>query len=560
MSFVGLRIAGTVAVLSILGAIGVTVLWYSTEHAERSTRAELEEDVSARAEAGRLALVAILEADAESEKRDAALFEAKKNAASARAKELVALAQSTADLSAIPLAPGEQLQLAASAIEEPNRALAVGPVLVDSQRVVARVSYDAAPQKNAALGRALGAIVNLGETPEPVNPLASQLPILVLATMFTALLAMFFAYLRLGRPIAETLERARALAHGDTAKRADETRGSRDAREIARAMNALVDRAERLKVQGRAARDEDLSALVRAVEDLARGELGGEMPRVGEPLEPLARAIHRASADLVERIRTLRQLSLELATRAAEIAPSAKKIGAASLEQAEALAGIGTSAGEAAVEVKNARDRLGSAIAELHKAGAEERKVAKELRLALLAAGRRLDVSRLPNDLAALREEVRESAAALESIGASLPEPPAGINTALTGNLHDAASGLLRISEQTARAMKSLERSARGSAEGAEQMRRAVVESAELAPRLASVIASFAIGTSFETDMLERLDRWQKEAKLAAASPDGLTEEGRAAVRQVIETSENARARLSRLVSATESAIDVLRG
>lgn len=561
MSFVGLRIAGTVAVLSTIGALGATVLRYSIERADARAASVLSDDLSARTEAGRLALAAITEADTEAEKRDAALAEARKSAAFSRARELVALGHTASELSAIALQAGERLQLVETAAEEPNRALVLGPVLPDSRRLAASVPYDPAPPKNAALGRALGAIVNLAEAPRPFLPPASELPYYLGAAVLTALAAFAFAHLRIGRPISTTLDRARALAHGD-GTRAEENRGSRDARELARAVNALVDRAERLKSQGRAARDEDISSLVRAIEDLARGELAGAAPRVGETLEPLSRAIERAAAELVERIRALRQLSGELAARAAEIAPSAKKIGLAAHEQAETLAGISQSAADAATEVLAARDRLAVTTGELQKSGADERRMHKELRAVLLSAARRLDASRLPanGDVSSIKEEMRDSASALEALAASLPESPAGLSSDVTQHLHDAASGLLRIAEQAARGVRTVERAAHASAEGTDHLRRAVAESAELAPRLQTVIAGFAIGTAFETEMLERLERWQKEAKAAASAPDGLTEEGRASVRRVLETSENARARLSRLVSATESAIDVLRG
>src|SRR5262249_49799206 len=151
------------------------------------------------------------------------------------------------------------------------------------------------------------------------------------------------------------------------------------------------------------------------------------------------------------------------------------------------------------------------AIDAMVRAAAAERKVAQELRTALLAAKRRLDTARLPvsGDLGALEEEMKEAAASLDAIAASLPEAPPSVDAGITGNLTTAAAGLVRIAETIARGLRVLERSSHASFEGADQLRRNVAESTELATRLGSILAGFAAGTSFEEELIERLERYQ---------------------------------------------------
>lgn len=579
MAYVGLRIATFVAALAATGGIAAALITTAIESAETRASAALAADLDHRIEAGRTALAAVLEAEKTAAAQSTELLAARKSAAQARVRELLLLGAAVLDPAEVKLEAGESLELSAtlppgvaqsgaaqsgaaqSGAAQSGVAHAVGAAREDGRRLIASVRYEAISAANPAHARAVSALVNLGDAPAPFAPAKSALPISAGAAFVTALLAFFYARARIGRPIEQTLDRARALAHGDTTARADETRGGRDARELARAVNALVDRAERLKSQGREARDEDVSHLVRAIEAIAKGELGAKTPAVGEALQPLARALERTSHDLLERVRAIRELATELADRAAQVAPAAKKIGAASLEQAEALSTIGATAQEAAGEVKASRDRLVGALEAMQRAAVSEKKVSQELRAALLAAGRRLDVSRLPvsGDLAAVEEEMREAARGLEAIAASIPEPPPSVDVAITANLQSAAAGLVRIAETIARGLRVLERSSHASFEGADQLRRVVHESTELANRLGGVLAGFAVGTSFEAELIEKLERWREDAKLAVLSPDGLTDEGRALVRQITESSEAVRARLARLVSATESAVEVLR-
>lgn len=563
MAYVGLRIATFVAALSATGAIAAALVDTALERAESRATAVLTADLDRRAEAGQTALAAILEAQKSDQTHAAALLAARKSAAQSRARELILLGAAVVDPAEVKLNEGETLELT-SAPSEPasNVVRELGATKEDGRRVVATVRYEArGAETNAALDRAVSALVNLSAAPAPFIPPKTALPIYLGAALLAALFAFLYASSRIGRPIERTLDRARALAHGDMTARADEARGGRDARELARAVNALVDRAERLKSQGREARDEDVSNLVRAIEAFAKGELAVKTPAVGEALQPLARALERTSHELLERVRLIRELATDIAGRAALVGPAAKKIGSASLEQAEALSSIGVTAQEAAGEVRASRDRLAGALEAMHRAASSEKKVAQELRAALLAASRRLDVSRLPvsGELGAVEEEMREAARGLEAIAASVPDAPPSVDAAITANLQSAAAGLVRIAETIARGLRVLERSSHASFEGADQLRRAVQESTELAAKLGGVLAGFAVGTSFEAELIEKLERWREDAKLAVLSPDGLTDEGRALVRQLNESSEAVRARLARLVSATESAVEVLR-
>ena len=75
---------------------------------------------------------------------------------------------------------------------------------------------------------------------------ADPLPLFLLAALLAAIGAGIWAKLRIAGPIAGALDAAREFVHGQTEVRADAERGGRDAREVALAINALIDRAERL--------------------------------------------------------------------------------------------------------------------------------------------------------------------------------------------------------------------------------------------------------------------------------------------------------------------------
>src|SRR5688500_946161 len=110
MSFVGLRIAGTVGALSMLGALCAAVITYGLEELDRSAITGMEADVEARVEAGKMAIASILQADEEQTKLQTALERAHRLAASARARELVRLAAG-GELSGISLSSNESLTL-----------------------------------------------------------------------------------------------------------------------------------------------------------------------------------------------------------------------------------------------------------------------------------------------------------------------------------------------------------------------------------------------------------------------------------------------------------------
>jgi hypothetical protein len=166
----------------------------------------------------------------------------------------------------------------------------------------------------------------------------------------------------------------------------------------------------------------------------------------------------------------------------------------------------------------------------------------------------------LARELGALREEIGDTAAGLESIAKSLPESAGELEVAVTQSLHESAAKLLGIAERTGGGIKALERAAGVLSEGVGQIAQGAAESARLAPRIGAIVSEFRLGPSFEKELLERLERWKKEAEAASSAEDGLSPAGRQMVKEVVEASEQARQRLARLVSVTENAIDVLRG
>jgi methyl-accepting chemotaxis protein len=646
--FAGFGIAGFVAICASLGGVGTIAVQRGLAEIDRRSSASLAADLEERVRAGRAALEALEEAQSDLRKVQDDLQQGRRSSLRTRAFEAVlsggavkkvdglvgtgiidanadrvisstwaGLVRGATVSKALPVLAQQLAKSAGPAIVEDDRGvLAVSPRDSEGRAQFARVESsdlgDARERASlAALLRAESTLANLAEPPAPFVPPKDFGVGSLIGALAGALIGFLWGRWRLGRPLAKTLDAARAFVHGEHGARADVERGGRDARNVARAVNALIESAERFKVQGRAAREEDVRKMSLAIEAIGQGDLSSSAPVVGEALEPIHSAIVRARKDMLEWITEINRVSLEVASNAADVVPGAKKIAQASVEQLEALKDVAKNAGEASEEVKATTVRLGYAVGELGSFAEGERKTARDMQTSLKAASRRaqdlkqgaarleslaataesiedaIDVlaqtanpdnppspsrvltavgegraamEALSRELALLREEMGQLATSLETIAASVPESPAELASAVTGNLHDAATALLHIAERGAGGLKALERSARTIAEGAEQIRGGAAVASDLAPRLGGMLAHFSVGSSFEKELMERIERWRKEAEDAASAPDGLTEDGRLMLKQVAEASEVARHRLARLVSVTEAAVDVLRG
>jgi methyl-accepting chemotaxis protein len=647
--FAGLQTASFVALAASLGGVGAVVAAYALDEIEVRSSAILAGDLDERVRAGRVALTAVEEAKSELEKLQENLRRERKTSLRVRAFEVAfsgnkpsspieglagtgvvdaktdrvvsstwsALAPNAA-ISAVLPSLSTQLQKGQGPIivEDARGVLAVAPRDVDGRAMFARLELT--PEENAAgtrsmppLLRAQAALSNLADQPAPQGPPNRSFLLFFAGACASALIGFAWAATRLGGPMAKTLHVARAFIHGEHRVRADVERGGRDARNVAIAVNGLIETAERLKIQGRVALEEDVRATALAIEALGKGDIASSAPVVNETLEPLRNALDRARRDMLEWMTEVNRVSLDLASSAADVSPGAKKIGHAALDQLETMHGLAKSASEATEDVKATTVRLGAALTRLATFAEEERKASREFQTALKAAGRRAQDLRhsaaqveslaataeaiddamdvlaqtanpdnppstprvltavgagraamegLTRELALLREEMGRVATSLEGIAAAVPETSQDLSSNTTADLHASAASLLRIVELTAGGLKSLERSTRTMVDGAEQIHRGAAAATELAPRLGAMLAHFSMGSSFEEELMKRIEHWREEAEDAATAPDGLTEEGRRMLKQVAEASEAVRQRLGRLVSVTEAAIDALRG
>jgi hypothetical protein len=470
------------------------------------------------------------------------------------------------------------------------------------------------PVEPVDLGPALRLAGALAAPTAPPAPIASPVPVFLFAGVLAGLLAGLWFHLRYGAPIAAALQAARDFDHGQERARAEPDRGNREAREIALVVNALIERAERHQAQGRAARSQDVQGVARAIAGFGHGDLRGPTPTLAEPFEPLGEALEVARRDLIERINDLHHSAATTAQAAVGIGPSGKKIADAATDQRDALHHLGEGLLRAKEEALAAQDRLGEALAGLGRHGAEQRRVIQEARATLMAVGRRsselaglqsqtaellqssasLDqaltvlsrlVARRGDDgvdlpparltamagegraafealqrgLKTLEEELGTLGSTLEHTAQSQPELGGDPRTDLTAPLFDLASTLVRVAELTAGSLKALERAHRGMAEGATELlggaRQAQLALQNLGPALANV----RVGGGFEEALLARLHQSLEEIRATEGRPEALTPDGQRLLAEVRLASEAARARLARLVEATETALSVLR-
>ncbi|MCB9645473.1 MAG: HAMP domain-containing protein [Deltaproteobacteria bacterium] len=636
-------VVGLAAACSALLLAGAGHLWLAHE---RQMQDNLHEALALRDQAGRAALDALDEAAAEVEAARADLWRARGEAAERRASELVLLAADGhvpppglaprgeerlgwIDLGADRLALGTTT--ATLSAQHPELAAALraapadsrGPLVIRGaggvfgigakgpRRALAWVPLAAPPAAPSALRDARAVVGNLAAPSPPAWPLLHPAPIAGAVALLVALLAALWAALRLSRPLSDTAEAARAFVHGDPGVRADEERGGREARELARTVNQLIERAVRLEDRGRAAREEDIQAAALAIEQLGTGDLRQLTPRLAAPFGPLSRALDRARRDLLARVSRLHGVAEAVATHAVDMTPAARRLEGATRTQREALDRLAQSAAEAERNVLEGADRLEDAVAAAEEAALEQRRVAQHLKTALLQVSRRAgDVGaatqrvdqllqsaqvleqglnllaslssapagegrdgarglalagegraafgQISRTLAEVRQDLRALADALTQLADSVVDPPPDAAHRARAPLYEAASSLVRAAELTgqglqgwARATRQLGQDAGAVAEGA------AAAGAHVGP-LAEALTELRVGEAFEEVLLERLERTRREVARAEGDAE-LTEEGQALLDGVEAAAAAAQARIQRLIQATEATLEVLR-
>ncbi len=496
-------------------------------------------------------------------------------------------------------------------VDDGGSVFAVGAPIDGDLFVIARVDVARAGPSTEALDRARRLIGDLAAPAIPRSGSTDPSLLLLIAALLAAAGAGTWAYLRVTRPIARALDVGREFVHGRTEVRADPNLGGREAREVAGAINAMIDRADRALEKGRAARGDDLQNAVLAIDRLGKGDLRDGIVPPGPIFGPIAQAIDRARRDLLERVTEMHHAAMQVATRASEIAPAARQISESSTEQLSALRRLSTVSEEGVEEIRRKATELEVSVNALSATAQEHRDAIQEVRASLSGLSRRVmalrgtaeeaqalgsraesvdqalsmlsrlagqsDVpatkaratalvgdargalSEISEKLGSLEQEMLRAAHGLEILAQAQPEPPAMLDASVTQPFYDASSILVRTIELTVACLASLERSAKTGAESGEAMQVAARQAVDLVPRLGTALSAIRLGTSFEEQLLERLERMKAEVE-AARRTDGLTPEGQQMLSDVIEASETARAKLARLAQATEAAIRAMRG
>jgi hypothetical protein len=494
-------------------------------------------------------------------------------------------------------------------VEDPDGAWAIGTPIAAELYAVARVErpkLEADPIDRAR--RLIGAIASPSVDAEaPADPL----PILIIAALLAAIGAGVWAWRRVTHPIARALDIGREFAHGRTEVRADPNRGAREAREVALAINALIERAERAMEKGRAARGDDLSNAVTAIERLGKGDLRDAIVPPGPTFGPIAQAIEGARRDLLERVTEMHTAAMQVANRAAEMAPAAKAVGETAGEQLATLKRMAGSSDESLEEIRKKATELEVAINALTRTAQDHRQVVQEVRASLSGLSRkvmslkgtaeeahalaaraesidqalsmlsrlagqsdvpatktratalvgdaRAALSEIGEKLQALEQEMLRSAHGLEIMAQAQPEPPKMFEASVTQPFYDASSILVRTVELTVGCLSALERTSKTAVQSCDVLYEAARRAVDLVPRLGAAVSAIRLGTSFEEQLLERLARMKAEVD-AARRTEGLTPDGQRMLAEVEEASEAARAKLTRLAHATETAIRAMRG
>lgn len=651
VGFVGFALPAIVAAASLAGVVGALAAWQWLRPEQDRALAALIEAVDARTEAGQGALRALDTTEKELRRMHEDLQTSHRKVAEHRATELAVLAtygvvppalspqgperlgrvwpqldratgvsgSSTVALSIAHPQLGAALKAAPASSKGPlivraaQGVYAVGPKTTqpDAGRALAFVPILTAAQVGTSLGSARAALGNVAAPPlVPVWTEHPEWPLGV-AGLLAALFVFAWARMRVSAPILETLDAARDFIHGDPGARADELRGGREAREVARAVNGLVERAVRLEGLGRAAKEEDIQAAAVAIEGLGKGDLRSLTPRLASPFGPLSRALDQARRDLLLRVDRLHDVSSTVAEAACTMAPGARLLHDSSLAQRHALEQLSEGLTTAQEQVSQGEDKLRSAMDGLKDSSAEQRRGIHELKATLSGAARRSnDLSATAKRLQGLtttaqaieqalamlgtwaasggqdakeREratqlagegkaafeniihEAREMQADLSRVAESLQllgegplQSPPDPSRSAGEPLMDTARGLVRGSEMMGKGLSGWLKAVRQLGDDTSVVASAAEAAAGSLGDLSEALSDLRVGDAFETALIERLKRAKAEAE--AATDEALTADGSQMMFEVQAAADAANARVKRLIHVTESTLDVLRG
>lgn len=644
----GFRLAAATASIAALGIAVSVAAWTALRPEREGVVRGLREALDERAAAGRSALSALEEAAAQVAAAEQRAARARRRGVERRASELVLLAaRGPVPKSFLPT-EGERLgriwldedrvrglttvETTTLSVAAPELFAALkaapaegeGPLLVRAgagvYAVLAEVHVGAQPVAFVPLAKgpaatdhladARAAVGNLAAPPEVPSAILRPEPSLAAAGLLVALLVYAWVRWRVSGPLFDTLEAARDFVHGDPGARADEARGGREAREVARAVNALVERAARLEDQGRAAREEDIQAAAVAIEGLGKGDLRDVTPRLGPPFGPVSRALDRARRDLLARVERLHEVSRAIGQEACVMAPAARGLASATSGQREALDRLADGLGDAERQMMAGAGQLEVALADVAATAEAQRRTTQELKATVSLVGRRLEevsaasvrvrdllrsaqsieqglamlgtwaatgdpgdaerpratqlvgegraaLSEITAKLTQIREELEVAADSLETVGASSLEAPPDPGRAVSAPLFESANGLVRAGELLGRGLNGWSRSVRQLGQQTEAVAGAAGAASLRLGDLSEALSELRVGDAFEQVLLERLERARAEVE---AAPEGaLTADGAAMIEQVDTAAAAARARVGQLIRATEATLDVLR-
>lgn len=513
---------------------------------------------------------------------------------------------------------GPEAWLTGSSTTEAQEASRVALTSLESARAV--LSQDSLPpevrlqEARRRLGEGAGALSVLA-APRPAAGYAGRWAPVVVLMLGLAGLAGWLRRTWVG-PI-EALERqAWRHIHSGAPLELEVGRGGRDARALARLVEALVSYGART-AQHRAEAERAARA---ELEDRLRGMAEGDLRRPVPEREELAlsRAVEGARIGLGRCVARLHAEASSVADASEGMSRASRRMAVAHREQHEALNRLLESAAVAEPELEGVRTRLEEGLGALraftrdlqrsvhqHRAelsvaarrltelrslaaelGAAERRLAAvedclglldefrrrpseganepegakvlSTRAALALRRGRDAIEGLKQDLQRLRSDTAQVAETLAEASKGAPVPVAELEPGVVRAIQDAAHRLMRTEEGLLEALRTLERGAADMGEGAAALWEQQSRLRDAGPRLARSLAALRLDDHLESVALERLARL--ESDLVVAEDGGPSAMGRAGAAALLEAAKASRARLNRLLAQTEAALEIVRG
>ncbi len=484
---------------------------------------------------------------------------------------------------------------------------------------IAAVSWSVpAPPLDTSLDALAGGLVQLSlPVAEPRLGRRSRLALLLGLGGLWALLGAVWYRRRVGWPLAAAASSARDRLHGGRSG-PDAGAGAPEVRAVAATLSAALDAIDHARAEARAETERAVGSVVTGLEAMAAGELWGRADpdgaEAGEGGGP-SLALEAARTSLRGRVQTLHSAARETTEAAAAVTHGARRIAAGVRDELEGLRRVSEAAREAEASVSRAAGELEAALDAFRDLGAEQRRVSEGLRAGMAQSARRaldlwsvagqverglgqlaaideaLDLldavgrsagaggaeaevlraraataarrarqaaEHLRRDAGGLRTELEEVAQRLDALVAEVPEPAEARGQAVHA-LHTAALALVAGVERVAESVTVVERAARGTQAGVERTLAGAEAAARLSPRLEGAVAGLDLGPDGDAVLLRRLEEAQQELARARAE-GGLSTEASSLADEIAQAATEARGRIARLLDATESAAESIRG